>query len=166
MIFRNLVIVGVCVLFSCTSCRDPMPARNRFGDGVWEVFTHAGRADVYLLEPDPHGTIAGHTTFASAARRDPQVLHRLWSHMQDYRSFEPKQSPKRQPVPGYLIRYTRQAESVDLVFDFETGFMSMYVTGKPETAVWLSISPANHRIREQLTYLFADQVPRDQRPNL
>lgn len=142
-----------------------MPARELFGSEVWDTFSKAARADAYALKPDSAGMIAGPTTFASSARRDAQALHRIWSFMQDHETFGTER-PTNAPVPQYLIRYGRERKSVDLVFDIEGGYMSLYETGNAAGAKWLSIAPAVGPISEQLDQLFDKQRVRDFRPNL
>ena len=85
---KNLVIVGISVLFLCTACRTPMPGEDLFGEQNWDTFSRARTADAYAVAPQQGGPIAGETTFASSSRRDPQAMHRIWAFLQDYKTYE------------------------------------------------------------------------------
>src|SRR5687767_994751 len=108
--YKNPVFITLCVFFLCTSCRSPMPGEDRFGEGPWDTFSRARTADAYALTPDDDGSIAGGTTFASSARRDPQVMHRIWAFLQDHKTFDQNPMPGRPPIPEYLVRYGRDGE--------------------------------------------------------
>ena len=152
--FNKLVILWVGVLFLCTSCRAPLPAADRFGDDVWEVFSRSQRVDAYRLKPFAEGSIAGPTTYSTSAKRDPHVMHRIWSFMQSEHTFDADAEPLGQPVPQYLIRYGRAEKSIDVVFDLQGGWLSMYETGDAQDAEWISILPAKEEIASDLERMF------------
>jgi hypothetical protein len=143
-----------------------MPGRDLFGEQNWDTFSRAKTADAYAVEPQPGGPIAGETTFASSSRRDPQAMHRIWAFLQDYKTFETSIEPSTPPVPEYLIRYGRDGRSVDLVLDVDAGFLSIYPTGEPEVAKWISVRSAIKELTEQFDQLLGRQGSRDLRPNL
>jgi hypothetical protein len=93
-------------------------------------------------------------------------MHRIWAFLQDYRTFETGIELDTSPVPEYLIRYGRDGRSVDLVLDVDAGFLSIYPTGEPQAAKWVSVRPALNELTEQFDQLLGRRRVRDLRPNL
>ena len=143
-----------------------MPGSNKFGEETWDIFSRAQRADAYVLRPEQGGQVAGSTTFASSGRRDAQALHRIWAFLQDHETYGETREPNVPPVPEYLVRYGRGAKSVDMVLDTDGGYLSIYKTGEPEAARWISVQPAITELSEVLDHLFERARVRDLRPNL
>lgn len=143
-----------------------MPGEERFGDELWDTFSRAHSADAYALAPAKGGRIAGGMTFGSSARRDAQVMHRIWSFLQDYETYDVRATPAKRPIPEYLIRYGRDGNYADLVFDVDEGWLSIYRTGEPESAKWISVAHARTELTEQFDHLFERSRVRDLRPNL
>jgi len=143
-----------------------MPGEDRFGEGPWDTFSRARTADAYALTPHDDGSIAGGTTFASSARRDPQAMHRIWAFLQDHKTFDQSPVPMTPPIPEYLVRYGRDGELVDLVLDVDEGWLSIYPTGNPSSLKWISVVPALTELTNEFDQLFQRAGPRDLRPNL
>jgi hypothetical protein len=163
---KNLVIITMSVMFLYTSCKGPTPGSDLFGDENWDVFSRAQRADAYALRPEKGGPVAGSATIDSSGRREPQTLHRIWSYLQDHKTYRVGAQPATSPVPEYLVRYGRGKKSVDLVLDVDEGYLSIYETGNHESILWISVEPAKVELANQFDYLFERRPLRDVRPNL
>jgi hypothetical protein len=143
-----------------------MPARDLFGEESWEVFCEPQSSDAYALTPSAEGDVAGPTTLASSGRREAMSLHKIWAVLQDFKSFDVSDQPTQPPIPEYLCRYSRAGASVDLVLDTDEGFLSLYPTGEPESAQWISVRPRLQNLIQEFEGLLGTRQPRDLRPNL
>jgi hypothetical protein len=93
-------------------------------------------------------------------------MHKIWAAMQDWESYKPDHVPEAPPVPEYLVRYGRDDDNVDLALDVDGGFLSIYPTGQPEAAKWISVEPVLVHVREQFEAMLGQPRNRDLRPNL
>lgn len=152
--------VIVFVALALAGCDRGTRAEEYFGRDVWSVMEGADKLEAYKLEPttkpvDGKSVVHPGIAIVGAARDPGEEWLKLFSLLEDPRAYDWKSPVVGSVRPEFLLRFSRQRESVDVLISLSQDALSVGWADPSKPRKWVNIHDAKAGYAEKLSIVFS-----------